>query len=106
MDVDKDKFIFEVPKENGLDLNMLQQAISFWALELNDQNQFLDDNQLEQLKTNYKASAQQIEDICTKALDVLDYSGVIQELIKPGQILNDVRCTLDEDFGRIDLEWL
>jgi len=106
MDVDKDRFIFDVPKENGLDLDMLQQAISFWALELNDQNQFLNDHQFEQLKSNYNANAQQIENICAKALDVLEYSGIMQELIKPGQILNDVRCTLNEDFGNIVLEWL
>lgn len=106
MDADKNKFIFDVPKENGLNLDMLQKAITFWAIELNDQNQFLNDHQFEHLKSSYNANAKQLELICDKALDILDYSGVMNELIKPGQILNDVSCTLDNDFGRIILEWL
>lgn len=106
MDADKSKFIFDMPKGNDLNLNMLQKAISFWALELNDQNQFLNDHQCEQLKQEYNANAGEIEEVCVKALDILEYSGVMKELVVPGQILNDVSCTLDNDFGRIILEWL
>lgn len=106
MDADKNKFIFDTPKENGLNLEMLQKAIAFWALELNDQNQFLSDQQCDQLKSDYNAKALDIEHICEQALDILEYSGVMKELVVPGRILNDVSCKLNEDFGNIVLEWI
>jgi len=106
MESAQNKFIFDTPKDGGLNLEMLQKTIAFFATELNDQNQFLSDYQYTFLRESFGANSKAIEDVCNKALDILEYSGVMRELIVPGQILNDVSCDLNEDCGRIILEWL
>lgn len=106
MAIETSKFIFDCPKDQGLNRDMLQRAIAYWAIELNDRNQFLNDNQYKFLKSAYRATDEDVEEVCYTALNILEYSGIIKELIVDGQILNDVRCTLDDDFGEIILEWL
>lgn len=100
------RFIFDTPKGGSINLPMLQKLITFWATEINDQHQFLNDVQERFLRRAYRASGEDIEKYTGIVMDIFGYSGIMTELIKQDQILNDITCSVDSDFGEVILEWL
>lgn len=100
------RFIFDTPKGETINLAMLQKLITFWASEINDQHQFLNDVQERFLRRAYRATSEDIEKYTNVVMDIFDYSGIMTELIKQDQILNDIVCNVDGDFGEVILEWL
>jgi hypothetical protein len=101
-----DRFIFDTPKGTFINIPMLQRLITFWASEINDQHQFLNDVQEQFLRRAYRASSEDIEKHTNIVMEIFGYSGIMTELIKPNQILNEITCNVDYDFGEVTLEWL
>lgn len=100
------RFIFDTPRGHFINIPMLQKLITFWATEISDQHLFLNDVQERFLRVAYRASSEDIEQHTNLVMEIFGYSGIMTELIKQDQILNEITCNVDYDFGEVILEWL
>ena len=101
-------FIFESPKHfRDVETKaLLEKVISYLAIEINDHNEFLRPAQVTYLLQNYGTNIKCLEQMCHEAIDVLEYSGLFVALVGDKRILNNVDCRIDDEFGKVELEWL
>lgn len=100
------RFIFDMPNAPSLSHEMIKHALTFWAMELSDRNQYINPDQEKFLRKAYRADDRMLEDVNNVVLDILEYSGMMMVLVNGQNILNEVHCRLDNNFGEVILEWL